>query len=140
MTDNPSVNRCLEDKALDHVDHALGRPAWPLRDSHRNYFATDAGGRLARAFESSAHWRRRGTDGRLTYFQVTEEGRKALAAHLASLGLDRIFVVEFAGHQRNVPAPTASKARYHYWLDIIDVLPDVSFLTFVRRSRVRRAA
>lgn len=35
---NPTVNRYLKDKAMDHIDHALGRPVDPLRESYRNHF------------------------------------------------------------------------------------------------------
>lgn len=140
MSENPSVNRCLNDKALDYIDHALGRPAWPLRESYRNYFAIQPNRDLAREFEASPHWKRDGRVGRLICFRVTDEGRKALADHLAALRLDSVFVVTFEGHDRIVPAATPSKARYSHFLDVSDVVPDLTFGDFLCRSRVRRAA
>ena len=139
--DNPRVNRHLKDLSFDHIDHALGRPAWPMRESYRNYFAACADSNLARLFSSSPHWRAGpvGSDG-LLFFQVTPAGRAALADYLRQLGADRVYVVTFGGHERNVPASTPAKARYAYWLEISDCLADMRFGDFIRRSRVRVAA
>ena len=38
-----TVNRYLADPAMDDVDHALGRPLDPMRESYRNRYAVDAG-------------------------------------------------------------------------------------------------
>ncbi|WP_319533384.1 hypothetical protein [uncultured Cohaesibacter sp.] len=35
---NHSVNRSLDDKAMDAIDHALGRPVDPMSESYRNYY------------------------------------------------------------------------------------------------------
>ena len=140
MKENPSVNRCLKDKAFDRIDHALGRPAWPRRESYRNYFATHAGGDPACEFEASPNWERGGHIGGLTCYRVTDKGRKALADHLAALRLDNVFVVTFDGYDQIVPAATPSKARYSHFLNVSDTCPDLSFTDFLCRSRVRRAA
>lgn len=141
MNENPSVNRALKDRQFDHIDHALGRPTWPLLESYRNYFATDADSEHGRAFRASPHWERGGTaPGGLTFFRVTEAGRLALAEHIESLGTYRVFTVRFEGHNRQVVATTASKARYEYFSQISDCLPDVTFGDFLRTSRVQRAA
>lgn len=143
MTDasllNPPVNRCLKDTALDHIDHALGRPTWPLRESYRNYFATESDGVEARAFEASSCWHRGAKSGRLTFYHVTDYGRQALAEHLASIGADRVYNVSFGGHERPVSAPTAAKARYSRFLQINDVMPDLTLIDFSRQARVRLA-
>lgn len=138
--DNPAVNRCLKDKAIDHIDHALGRPAWPLRESYRNYFACDPDGEHARSFMASPHWERGGRIDSLVYFRVTDAGRKALADHLAARRLDRVYVVQFDSFESQVPAATRAKARYSYWLTISESWPDLTFGAFARRARVRRAA
>ncbi|MCL8000024.1 hypothetical protein M8994_17445 [Brucella sp. 21LCYQ03] len=39
INDNPTVNRYLKVKALDLIDHGLGRPTFPLQETYRNYFA-----------------------------------------------------------------------------------------------------
>ncbi len=140
MNRNPSANRCLRDQAIDHIDHALGRPAFPLRESYRNYFATEADGELARTFAASPLWELRNTAGRMAYFSVTEAGRRTVAAYLSALKLDSVYVVQFEGHERIVPAATASKARYSYYLSIRDCLADVPFMAFLRRTTVRKAA
>jgi len=141
MNSNPSANRTLKDKALDHIDHALGRPAFPLRESYRNYFAVQADSELARSFAASARWVHRNTTPcGMAFYSVTAEGRRALAAHLAGLGIDRVYVVRFDGHERIVPAATPAKARYSYWLDVADALGDMRFFDFARRLSVRRAA
>lgn len=141
MSDNPPVNRCLKDKPFDHIDHALGRPTWPLRESYRNYFATEADSEYGRAFRASPHWEAGPViPGGLTCFRVTPAGRAALEAHLNSLGVHKRFTVTFVGQSRVVSAETAAKARYSRWLDLCDVLPDMTFGAFQRRSTVRRAA
>ncbi len=141
MTDNPPVSRCLEDKPLDHIDHALGRPTWPLRESYRNYFATAADSEYGRAFRASPHWEAGPVlPGGLTCFRVTPAGRSALDEHLKALGVHNRFAVTFAGQAHVVSAATAAKARYSRWLDLCDILPDLTFGTFQRRSSVRRMA
>lgn len=140
INSNPSVNRCLKDKALDHVDHALGRPTWPLRESYRNYFATGVNSEQGLAFDLSPWWERGILDGRLAYFHVTAAGRRALADHLKALGVDQVFIVSYGRDEHAVSARTPAKARYTRFLSISDVLPDLTFLEFLRRSTVRRAA
>lgn len=140
MSDNPKVNRCLKDQSFDHIDHALGRPAWPLKTSYRNYFATDAGGEEARSFAKSPLWRIGSTDGRLIFFHVTEAGRQALAAHLRELGADSVFLVTFNSWSSQVPAATPAKARYERYLFLRDIIPDLTFLEFLRRARVRKVS
>lgn len=138
MTDNPSVNRCLKDVSFDHIDHALGRPTWPMRESYRNYFATPADSDDARAFEASPHWQRGGTaPGGLTAYRVTPAGRVALERHLKALGTHNRFAVSFEGHERVVSAEAAGKARYSRWLDLVDCVPDLTFGEFQRRASVR---
>jgi hypothetical protein len=77
--ENPSVNRYLKDKPMDRIDHALGRPIWPMRETYRNHYATDATGTLAIDFAFSAHWQQRGQSGDMAFFAVTLAGRKARA-------------------------------------------------------------
>lgn len=138
---NPSVNRYLEDKAFDHIDHALGRPIYPLRESHRNYFATGSSGEHAARFESSPFWRKTGQRDDMAFYSVTDAGRKALCDHLASLPKPHhAFVVSFAGYTRIVPERTRAKARYAYYLEISDCDCDLTFRDFSKRCSVRRAA
>lgn len=135
--ENPSVNRYLKDKAMDHIDHALGRPVWPLRESYRNYFATDSESDLAKAFEASPHWKRRNVAGRMAYYSVTQSGREALAEYLKQQdNAARVFVVTFDGHSRIVPAKSHGAARYSYFLEISDCFSDLTFVEFARQSRV----
>ncbi len=58
--ENPPVNRYFVDKHFDHIDHALGRPIYPLRETFRNHFATDANGGRATDFDASPHWTKTG--------------------------------------------------------------------------------
>lgn len=136
---NPSVNRCLEDKAMDHIDHALGRPVDPMKDTYRNRFATD--GELADEFAQSPHWEEHGNQGSMRFFGVTVAGRAALAAYLAALPRPhRAWEVTFERHSWICAAQTAAKARYQEWLGISDVYCDLTFAEFCRGARVRRAA
>lgn len=140
MNDNPSVNRCLKDKAVDHLDHALGRPTWPLRDSYRNYFAVDADSDLGRSFAASPHWSISGTSGRLTYFAVTPEGRAALGKHLSEVSADRPYLVTFSDYVGIVSAPTPAKARYRRFIEVRDTWCELTFKEFSAGARVRLAA
>lgn len=136
---NPSVNRYLEDLAMDHIDHALGRPVDPMSPTYRNHFATD--GALADEFSASPHWEERGRQGSMRHFSVTEAGRAALADHLKSLPIRySMWEVTFEGHTWNCAAPTRAKARYSEWLSISDSCCDLTFAAFCRNARVRRVA
>lgn len=137
---NPVVNRCLEDKAMDHIDHALGRPANPLMDTYREYFAVGSDTDLANAFRASPYWEEGvGTvPGKMAYFYVTFEGRQALDDHLKAIGsLHRAFLVTYDGYEDVVAAESHSKARYASYLKLSDVCPDLTFADFCKRSIVR---
>lgn len=136
---NPSVNRHLVDKPMDHIDHALGRPVDPMGATYRNRFVTD--GADADELSSSPHWAEGRRCGEMRYFEVTQAGRQALADHLKTIGdKTRAFDVTFDGHTTRVPATTAAKARYALWLDISDCFSELTFADFCRRATVRRAA
>lgn len=138
-TPNPKVNRYLDDPAFDHMDHALGRPSWPMRESYWNYFATEVGGKDAAAFEASPHWKLSGTDGRMAYYHVTEAGRVALAAYLSRHDQHRVFAVTFEGYTTLISAKSRSKARYSHFLTISESWPDLTFGRFARMSSVGKA-
>lgn len=136
---NPRVDRYLKDKAMDHIDHALGRHVDPLGETYRNHFAID--GALADEMAESPHWEERGRHGDMRFFGVTQAGREALAKHLREIGdPHRSFVITFGGFESSVAAPSAAKAKYAYWLKICDCDPDLSFGDFCRSARVRSAA
>jgi len=137
--DNPTVNRSLSDKDMDHIDHALGRPVDPMRKTYRDHFATD--GALADRFAASPHWEERGRQGDMRFFGVTEYGRAVLAVYLKTLkNPHRRWEVSFDGHTWACAAQTAAKAKYQEWLSISDTCCDLTFEDFCRRARVRRAA
>jgi hypothetical protein len=134
-----SVNRYLKDKAMDHIDHALGRPADPLAESYRNYFAT---GENDPKFVGNPHWQAgsRYPGGR--YFHVTDEGRKALKAHLAAIGdKHRNYVVTIKGYGEMAPraAKSHGAARYDAYIDFSDYHHDTTFGEFQKISNVRLA-
>jgi len=138
---NPPVNRYLEDKWIDHIDHALGRPVWPLRASYRNYFATGLGGPLAKHFEESPFWELRNVTQRLMWFSVTDAGREALDRYLKSQKEQhRAYLVDFESYTTVVVGKSHANARYSYFLRISDCRPDMEFGDFVRRCRVRLAS
>lgn len=136
---NPSVNRWIADRSMDHIDHALGRPVDPMGATYRNRFVAD--GADADELSASPHWEEGRRCGEMRYFEVTQAGRQALADHLKAIGdKTRAFDVTFDGCTIRVPATTAAKARYAFWLDISDCSPDLTFADFCRRVTVRRAA
>jgi hypothetical protein len=137
---NPKVDRCLADKVMDNIDHALGRPVNPLGETWRNHFATD--GAEAALMAASPFWKDLGTLlGDLQFFAVTMEGREALAAHLRVIEDPyRAYVVTFDGSDSVVAAKSPGAAKYRVWLSTSDCVADLAFGTFCRSARVRRAA
>jgi hypothetical protein len=140
MAKNPRVNRYLQDKAFDHMDHALGRYFDPTGETHRNYFATSADSEQAKQFDASPWWSLGSVSNGMAYYHVTVEGMYALKAHLAEHAPTKAFVVSFNGYSDTVTAATASKAKYEYWLGVSDVYSDLTFKDFTRSARVRVAA
>lgn len=143
MRDNPVVNRYLKDKAMDRIDHALGRPIWPLRETYRNHYATGASGPLASEFMSSLSWKRIGQRDDMAFFAVTETGRQALTEHLARLDAGerhRAYIVTYEGYETVVPAKSRSHARYSHYLTVSDCFAELTFSDFIKASSVRVAA
>lgn len=133
-----NVNRYLKDKAMDHIDHALGRPVDPMGASYRNHFA--AGGSIAESMAQSEHWTEGKRIGDLRCFSVSPAGRAALAAHLKAVGdKNRAYCIIFRGYESTVVAESHSKARYSYFLDIRDACPDLTFKDFSKDVLVRLA-
>lgn len=123
----------MQNRAMDQIDHALGRPLDPMAETYRNFYAT--GGAIADEMAASPFWQegRRGRD--MRYFAVTDEGRKALARHLREIGdPHRSFRITFDGHERTVVAASRGKARYSHFLDLRDVMPDLTFVDYCRRA------
>lgn len=140
MTSQPTVNRHLTDKAMDRIDHALGRPVNPLRETYRNYFATDPDGPDAAAFRASPNW----TDGREVLgtlcFHVTDRGRRALHDHLRQIGArHRHFIVTWQKSEIATASKSHSAAKYDAWLKVSDAI-DIPFGDFLKSARVRLAA
>ena len=134
------VNRYLADKAMDHIDHALGRPLDPMGETHRHHYAANRDGPIAAEMRASPHWTNGSTVGDIVFFYVTDEGRTALAAHLRAIAdPHRAFAVTFDGHTWPVVATSRAKARYSAFLDVSDAFADLTFSTFCRRTSVRRA-
>ena len=134
------VNRYLENKAMDHIDHALGRPVDPLGETYRNYFYVVGDTELRRYFAGSPHWQSQGEVTNGEYFAVTDDGREALATHLKRIGdRNRRFIVSWGGYEMEAVAETPAKARYRKWLDISDTDGSLTFAKFQRQSKVRTA-
>lgn len=141
-----TVNRYLKDKAMDHIDHALGRPVDPQNNahSHRNYFAVSCNAEKAK-FRASPHWIEGRTFERMTWFHVSEEGRAALAAHLKEIGDPyRLFQVHYDHPAYEtwsvlVAAKSRAAARYSYFLDVTDTRPDLTFGEFCKHTSARLA-
>lgn len=136
INDNPKVNRDLIDKALDRIDHALGRPTFPLKETYRNYFATGADSKIAKEFSKSLHWRKSGQNGDMVYFAVTDLGRHALADHLKLLPDNKIFIVSYWEWSKIVTAKSRAAARYDVFLDVSDC-SEITFPEFLKVSSVR---
>jgi hypothetical protein len=134
------VNRYLKNKAMDHIDHALGRPVDPMVETYRNYFATGANCRNAEAFRASPHWNEYRISDDMAGFEVTEAGRIALRDHLKAINDPwREYIVSYNGYEEHQTGKSHSNARYLKWLDVADVDPDLTFGEFCKKSRVRLA-
>lgn len=141
MTSNPSVNRYLKDEAMDHIDHALGRPVDPMGETYRNHYAADKDGKIAASFEASPHWHLNGCTGRMAFYSVTDQGRKALVGHLKEIGDSwKPYDVSFNDFTTRVSAKSAGNAKYLKYLDISDCYPSLTFGRFAREATVRRVS
>lgn len=133
------VNRYLNDKAMDNIDHAIGRPVDPMAESHRNYFATEEG-ELAASFRASPHWQYDGAGGSMLYFSVTDEGRRALRDHLKAIAdPHRAYAVTFRGYTSTVVGTSRDNAKYQHFLRVSDTDPDLTFQSYCRRAKARLA-
>ena len=131
------VNRSLKNKAFDHIDHALGRPVDPMAKTYREYFATDRDSALAAEFRNSPHWEECSGDSRMSYFYVTQAGRKALADHLREIGdHHRSYCVTYDSGREfadiSVIATSRSKAKREAYYQISDTFQDLTFGEFIR--------
>lgn len=140
MTDSPSVNRCLKDKSMDNIDHALGRPFDPLAETYRSHFVCV--GALADEMAASPYWSEANTlTGGQRAFLVTHAGREALSAHLKALPNPlRKYEIVFDGITSFHVAASAGKAKYQCWLSVSDCIPDLTFFGFCFSAKVRRVA
>lgn len=81
---NPRVNRYLTHPGLDDVDHALGRPKYPLRETYRNYYAIDPDTNQAEEMLATGWWDKgQKIPGELQMFHVNAAGKRALALYLS---------------------------------------------------------
>ncbi|RVO30333.1 hypothetical protein [Sinorhizobium meliloti] len=139
MISNPRVNRYLKDKAMDHIDHALGRPVDPTGETYRNHFATGVDSQEAKAFGASENWELDGLVRGMAYFSVTGAGRKALADHLKAIGDPwRPYAVEWNEETCIYAATSESDAKKRAYSSASDVFSDLTFRKFDREASVMR--
>lgn len=136
LNDNPTVNRWLPDEAMDRMDHALGRPMWPLKETYRNHFATSLDDPRNKDF-TSPNWDKVGERGGMAFFAVTEAGKQVLAAYLKDHETNRPFLIKFDEFETIVPAKSRGSAKYSYWLKVSDSWSELTFGEFVKRATVR---
>ena len=131
------VNRTIRDNpALDDVDHALGRPLDPF-GGYRNHYVPGCPEKIA-AMRASPWWQEEGQRGDMTWFSVTDEGRRALAEELKMPTYGRSYVVTYVcGTQVSVNAKSRSQARYNLYLQLD---ADFSFQRFLREVKSVRLA
>lgn len=144
MSSNLLINRALDDPHMDDLDHALGRPAFPMLDGSRNHFAVDQGSPTAVDMMANPHWAHLGTRFGMDYFGVTPEGRAALERYLDETGQRygapnlRPYKVTYAGHESTVIASSPSRAKYQYFCQVSDLV-SARFFEFARQLKVRLA-
>ena len=140
MTENPYVERFLDDPMLDDVDHALGRPLWPLRETKRNYFGFPAHSDVVDEFDASPYWRRTGLRDEMVFYDVTDVGRQALVDYLSEHEKHVGYEVTWNGVSEVFSATSSSQAKYLCFLNVRNAFSNVKFVDFVRNARVRKAA
>lgn len=134
---NPTANRYLKDKAMDRIDHALGRPLDPMGRTYRDHYATHSAERIAE-LGASPLWHPGGQVNGMQFFHVTQAGREALANHLREIGdPHRAYRVRLGGDEWTLVARSRGKARYQAYLNLSDCCPDLTFGDFCRRASVR---
>jgi hypothetical protein len=144
MSSNLLINRALGDRHMDDLDHALGRPAFPMLDGSRNHFAVDQSSPAAVAMLESPCWAHSGARFGMDYFSVTPEGRAALDRYLDHSGLRygapnlRPYKVTYAGHERTVIASSPSRAKYQYFCQVSDLI-SARFIELARQLKVKLA-
>ena len=114
----PQVNRTINgDPALDDVDHALGRPFKPF-ETYRDHYATSNPAQIAE-MRKSPWWHEGVTTGKMTFFHVSAEGRKALAEELRKPEYGRLYSVSHRGYAGAtlVMARSHAAAKYQAYLD-----------------------
>jgi hypothetical protein len=132
-----TVNRCLNNKAFDRIDHALGRPVDPLAVTYREYYAAGKDSQIAAEMRRSDYWEEGNTSGTLTYIFVTLAGRHALRDHLRAIGdPHRFFEVQWEGHAHQFVAKSRGNAKYQAYLSASDAFCDLTFREFFRTARV----
>lgn len=143
MTRPLTVNRELDDKAMNKIDHALGRPLDPMVETHRNHYAIHAESDQAVEFRASPYWKCPGEFCGMVYFQVTIDGRRALAAHLKQIGSPhKAFTVRYGEdkeYEDRVVAKTPGEAKYRKFLSCRDGWSELTFKEFCKTASVRRA-
>lgn len=87
MTNTRRPYRHVADPHMHLIDHALGHPIDPLRETYRNRFVVPLNTDIARHMASSSHWEHVTTvnHDQTACYRVTEAGRAALVEHLAEL-------------------------------------------------------
>ncbi len=143
---NSAVNRHIKgNKHLDHVDHALGRPTFPLAETYRNHFAT-SDEQSAREMLATGWWCDMGEyPGGGRCLSVNDAGRAALADHLKqnTETLGRLFNVSWRDYDGGeyggvVYAKTRAAAKYSYWIRSLD--DHLSFGEFAKLATARLAS
>ncbi|MEL7281330.1 MAG: hypothetical protein AAGK79_13300 [Pseudomonadota bacterium] len=132
------VNRYIKDNpALDDVDHALGRPLNPF-DTYRNHYATDCPDKIAE-FEASEWWDVGQNHAGMTFCQVSDVGRKALAQELSkaeTYGRRYELTCDRWDGPAYIMAKSPSAAKYAAYIEA-DL--DWPFMEFCEGLRVRIA-
>lgn len=139
MNRNPSVNRYFHDKAIDRIDHALGRPLFPLLETNRNHYAVGVTDLLVIEFSFSADWQRLGEQGTIAFFAVSDAGRRTLDRHLAGLAEPWLgFEISYEGHSWIEAAKSAAQAKYAAFLGLRDSDSELTFGQFCAAVRCRK--
>lgn len=132
------INRSLDDKRIDSLDHALGRPANPHGETTRNFFGVEIDCLDALAMKSDPYWVHTRDFMGSSGFAVSDEGKAALATNLeANWITPKSYDVTWGGHTSNVIAEKASAAKYRAWLNAD--LSNLTFGDFVKNATARLA-
>ncbi|WP_282076338.1 hypothetical protein [Epibacterium ulvae] len=144
--DMKKFNTHLKNRHFQEIHHALGCP-WPdeiMGETYRNCFCTGDDTETAALMAASPHWTSGQAANGSIYFNVTQEGRKALKSYiLENVYVPARFAVTYRGYENDpilLDAKTRSGARYRAYQHSESDEPFIEFVAQIASIRTHSQA